>query len=176
LLWVGIAAGVLVAALIVVWIVGWSLPAEHEVMRTLRLGQQPTTLWNTITDFEQMPSWNPNVRKVERLPDRDGCEVWRETYRNNDQLILKTTEAARPRQLRREIADDALPFRGSWEMVIYPATGGCRLSVIERGEIPSPFTRVMFRLFHDPARNVDEDLQALAADFAEPLRIEQRRK
>jgi hypothetical protein len=175
---IGIAAGFLLGLLVLVWvglrIAGGRLPAEHETSRSLLLNQAPEAIWLVITDFPQMPSWNPLVREIERLPDRRGHPVWRETYRNKDQLTLETTEAVAPRRLVRVIADENFPFRGSWEFAIEPAGVGSRLTVTERGTIPSPFIRLMFRLFHDPAKTLEEYLEALAARFAETARIEGR--
>src|SRR5579871_5314178 len=114
MLWVGIPVAGLLVAWIAVWMFARSLPADHEVARTMRLGQKPETVWHTITDFSQVPNWNPNVRQVERLPDLDGCEVWQETHHAWGRLTLMTTESEPLRRLVRVVADEALPFQGSW--------------------------------------------------------------
>ena len=178
LVWIGIGAGVVVGLVVLIWVglllAGLRLPAEHVTQRSMRLNQTPEAIWLVVTDFTQMPSWNPNVREVERLADHGGHPVWRETYRNGDMLTLETREAAPPRRLVRVIVDENLPFSGSWEIEIESAGVGGRVAVTERSMIASPLVRVMFRLFHDPAATVEDYLKALAARFGEPARIEGR--
>lgn len=175
---IGIVAGVLLGVVlflwIVLWVVGSRLPAEHVTTRSMLLAQTPAAIWLVLTDFPQLPSWNPHVRAVERLPDRNGHPVWRETYRNGAALSLESREAVPPRRLVRVIVDEQLPFRGSWEITVEPAGVGSRVTLTERGEIARPLVRVMYHLFHDPVATADDYLQALAGRFGEPARLEGR--
>jgi uncharacterized protein YndB with AHSA1/START domain len=160
--WVLIDLAVLAGGVVLVGVIGSRLPRSHVVSRERVLAQSPEAVWQAINDFEQLPSWNPMVKSVERLPDRDGRPVWRESYSNSYKMTLAVTEADPPRRLVRTIADEGLPFTGGWEFVLVPAEGGSRLTITERGEVPNPFIRFMFCLFMNPATNLEKHLGALA--------------
>ena len=42
------------------------------------IAQPREAVWDRIVDFGGLASWRRDVERVERLPDRDGHEVWRE--------------------------------------------------------------------------------------------------
>src|SRR5437868_27244 len=81
------------------------LPKGHQVARTIALKQSPEAVWQAITDFPNVPSWNTRLAKIEKLDDRNQHEVWKETYKNGYGLTLETTESIPPTRLVRTIAD-----------------------------------------------------------------------
>jgi hypothetical protein len=172
LYWVGIAAGVLAGLILLIALAGLFFAKAHVVSRSLPLQQTPETIWQAISDFPNLPTWCGLVTKVERQPDKDGQEVWRETYTGNYGILLRTTESTPPKCLVRTIADEKGPFRGRWEFDIVPQEQGSTITITEHGEIPNPFFRFMARMFMDPAMYLELYLKALAKKFNEPPVLE----
>jgi uncharacterized protein YndB with AHSA1/START domain len=167
-IWILVAVGIVVGIFAVILLIGCYLPRSHQVTRTLSLKQSPDTLWQVITDYANMPSWHANVLKVEKQPDKNGHEVWKETYKGNYGLFLETTEQSPPTRLVRTIADDNGPFTGRWEFLVTAVDGGCKLSITEFGDVANPFFRFMFRMFMKPEIYLEMYLTALAKKYNEP--------
>jgi hypothetical protein len=170
--WIVGSIGIVVGSLAAIFVIGCFVPRSHLVTRSIALKQTPQAVWQAVTDFANLPSWHADVVKVERQPDRNTHELWKETYRGNYGLFLETTESAAPARLVRTIADDGGPFTGRWEFTLAPIDGGCRLTLTEQGDIRNPFFRVMFRLYMRPEKYVVAYLAALAKKFGEAVVIE----
>src|SRR2546425_4713610 len=108
--WIVIVVAVLLGVPTLVTSVGSLLPKAHSASRRATFHQSPETLWRLLTDYAAMPSWRPDFRAIERLPDRDGHAVYQETDRHGRKLLLQTVEAVPPRRLVGRIADPTLPF------------------------------------------------------------------
>jgi uncharacterized protein YndB with AHSA1/START domain len=160
--WIAIGLGCVIGVLAVIALVGCFLPRFHVAARTLRSKQPPEEVWRIITDFAATPSWHPEVRAVERVPDQQGREIWRETDKRGYPMLLETVEAVPPRHLVRAIGDEDGPFSGQWHFELAPEGSGCRLTLTERGQIPNPFFRFMFRLFMTTTFYLEMYLKALA--------------
>lgn len=168
--WILIVVVVLVALVAVAFLIGWMLPKGHTAARTLRLKQSPAAVWAVITDAQAMPSWRPNVIKVERLADQNGHPVWRESYKNGDSLPLEIVESVSPTRLVGRIADPKLPFGGTWTYELTPVDGGCTLTITERGEVYNPIFRLVSRFMNQTA-TIEEYLTYLARKFGEDPRL-----
>ncbi|MCZ6857779.1 MAG: hypothetical protein O7F70_07230, partial [Gemmatimonadetes bacterium] len=73
------------------------------------------------------------------------------------------------------IADDRLPFGGTWTYEIHEEAGGSRITITEDGEIYSPFFRVMSRFFLGYHGTQESYLTALSERFGETPTIERIR-
>lgn len=167
-----VTLGVLAGIVLLVTLIGLMLPADHVVSRTLQLRRQPPEVWKVIRDFEMMGSWHPDLTAVRRLPDRNGHEVWEETYGRNMVIPLETVLEDPQRRLVRRIADDGLAFGGEWVYVITPATnGGCQLTLTERGTVRNPVFRFLSRFIIGHESTIETYLKALAEHFGEPSAI-----
>ena len=91
------------------------------------IAQPREAVWDRIVDFGGLASWRRDVERVERLPDRDGHEVWRE-----GNLALETMALERPSRLVRRIAEPGA-WGGDWEIVLREEGAGCRVTVMESG-------------------------------------------
>lgn len=167
-----IGVGVLAGVLVVIGLVGLMLPKAHRVARSVALKQTPEAVWQVISDFANAPAWHKGIEKVERLPDKDGHEVWRETFSGGYPMRLETLQATPPRRLVRAIADEKGPFAGRWELDVAPTETGSHVTIVEHGEVANPFFRVMARLFMHPAIYIEIYLKALAGKFNESATIE----
>ena len=159
--------GLLVLIGIVVIVIGNFLPEQHVASKTLTLKQSPETVWQVITDFANQPKWHPDVKSVERLPDRNGHAVWQEEM-SGMKIPLETLETEAPKKLVRRIATDDLGFGGDWEYIITPTIeGGCQLTVTERGKVPNPLFRFLSKYVFGQTATIEKYLKALAGKFDE---------
>jgi uncharacterized protein YndB with AHSA1/START domain len=168
--WVLIAVGAFGALIVLMLIVGLLLPKGHVVARTVRFKRSPAEVWRLITAFADQPDWRSELSKVERMPDRDGREVWNELRSDGWGMPLQTTELVPEQRLVRTIADPKLPFGGTWTYELSPRDDGCELTITERGEVYNPFFRVFSR-FADMRASIDAYLKALGRKFGEEVTL-----
>ncbi|MBX3358255.1 MAG: SRPBCC family protein [Phycisphaeraceae bacterium] len=160
---------VLVLLVLAMWAIGRRLPTDHTTVATLRLNQKPQDVWDVLSNTEALPTWS-GINKVERLPDQNGKERWRQWMGRNS-FVLETTRNEPPRLLETTIADDAKFFSGSWEFLIEPAGDGCTVRLTEHGRIAQAIPRFMMKYIVDPGMYLKRHLRALAAKFGEEPRL-----
>ena len=142
----GIVGGILGLVLLFM-LVGACLPKEHHATVGARFAASPEKIWAIVSDFAATPSWNPLVKKVERLPDKDGHEVWREDLTGGPPMVLTTVESVPSRRQVRKIDDTKAMFTGGWTWELTPDGSGTRVTVSEDAAVPFPLFRFMVRLF-----------------------------
>jgi uncharacterized protein YndB with AHSA1/START domain len=147
-------------ALAVMFTVGALLPADHVVASRAVYPVPADSLWAVVSDFEHAASWRPDLQRVERLPDRNGHPVWLEVGPTGE-LPYEITASDPPRRMTTTIADDDLPFSGSWEYELVPGPGGTRLTVTERGTIRNAVFRFLARYLFGYHSTLDGYLTAL---------------
>jgi uncharacterized protein YndB with AHSA1/START domain len=162
--WIFIAALMIATLIALVAVVGSWLPRSHRASRDRMVAASPEAVWNAITEVEAFPAWRSDVRKVERLPDRDGRRVWVEEGRSGKMTFV--AERSEPsRLLVARIADPDLPFGGTWTYEIAPAGGGSRVTITEDGEIYNPLFRFVARFILGYERTIASYLAALEKKF-----------
>jgi len=164
--WVLLILGCLAGLVALVAIIGSLLPAGHTAAVSIRLKQKPETVWATITDYAGQASWRTDLKSVERMPDQNGHQVWRE--KNGNTITLETLEETPPRRLVRKIADPSLPFGGTWTYEIAAVDGGCTITITENGEVYNVIFRAIGKLM-DPSATMRGYLKALAKKFGEEV-------
>ena len=142
--WLLIGVLALAGVAAIVALVGSRLPQSHVASRQARYAAPPDKVWAAITDVQAFPSWRADVKRVERLPERDGRPVWLEEG-SSGKITLAVERAEPPRLLVLRIADPALPFGGRWTYEIAPDGSGSTLTITENGEIYNPIFRFMAR-------------------------------
>ena len=173
LIWILAPVAVLTSLILIVIAIGLSIPRQHVATRTLKTRQPPEAVWRVITDYGGQPAWRQDLERVERLPDHEGREVWREVYKDGSPITLETAEMNAPRRLVRTIADEGGPFSGRWEYdIAADGAGGSRLTITERGEVPNPFFRFVSRFVIGHTYFMERFQKDLAAKFGEEAVIE----
>lgn len=170
--WIGILAAALAALVLVVALVGAALPRSHVASRGAHVARPPEEVWRTITDVSEFPRWRPDVSAVEHLPDREpgGRASWRETGPNG-RITYELVETDPPRRLVTRIADDALPFGGSWTYDLAPAPdGGTTVTITEHGDVRNPIFRFMSRFVFGHHATMEAYLKALRGREAAAVR------
>lgn len=146
-------AGMLLTAIGVLGVLGSRLPETHVATASMELGATPEVVWATINEMESFPAWVPGFTKMERLPDDQGKQVWRQHMGRNSFVTTNdvfeppsSANGGRGRVLR-TIRDDNGPFSGSWDHVVEPARvgGGSVLTLTETGTVKSAIPRAIMR-------------------------------
>ena len=137
-----IAGGLLalvVLAIGVVVVLGANLPEQHSASVTVELDRPPAEVWGLVRDIEGQAKWRPGVTQVERLADREGQPVYRES---NDfgRITYRIESEDPPRRLVMRIVDNE-DFGGTWTYEVAARNGGSTLTITEDGEIDSPLFR-----------------------------------
>ncbi len=160
------AFAVIVGMIIVVVMIGASLPQKHVAARYILLHQKPEAVFALISDVQSGAAWRPEVQSVDILPSVDGHVQFREKMKHGAIRML-VLEAHSPERMITQIADKSLPFGGVWIMDIAPTTEGCRLSIIERGEVYNPIFRFVSRFVLGYTNTMDTYLRNVAHKFGE---------
>jgi hypothetical protein len=135
--------GAIAGLVVIVTIVGYSLPKAHVASRDRTLAATPQRVFEVLQDVEKYPQWRSDVKTVEIL-SRTPALRWRE-HGSNGTITFEIQEAQPPLRMVGRIADTSLPFGGGWTYVLQPEGGGTRLSITENGEIYNPIFRFMSR-------------------------------
>ena len=165
--WVLIVAGALAVLIALMALIGAFVSRDHRATSTISLRQSPDNVWEVVRDIGGAPAWFTAMEKSERLPDRDGHEVWRQKMSGFDVPIL-VLESSPPRKLVTQIDPTAGgAFGGTWTYELIPDSGGTRVSVTETGWIGNPVFRFMSRFLFGYYGSLDKYLRALAKRFGE---------
>lgn len=160
----------LVSVVVLILGIGATLPADHVASRSADYDQSPQAIWEAITDYESFPEWRSGVSTVERLPDRDGRPAWVE-HGAFGPLPMAVDEARPPTRLVLRIADDTLPFGGTWTYEINRLNGNTSLTITERGTITNVVFRFMSRFVFGYTSTMETYLHDLETRFSEEVTV-----
>lgn len=176
--WLLIAAPVvvaLVAAVVAIYVIGLLLPRGHRATRSVRFAVPPEQVWGVIADYPGRAGWVPGLKSVERLPDRNGHAVWKDIREDEWGMPYEIEVLEAPRRMVTRIADDALPFGGTWTWELSAETIGggthTRLRIIEDGEIKVPVFRY-FAAMGDMSSTMQTVMRALGTKLGQEAVIE----
>ena len=164
--WIAWGIAAVVGLVLVAVGIGYSLPESHTATATRVVGGAPIEVWDAITDVERFTTWRPGIDQAERLSDRDGLPVWRETGPTGS-MTLQVTEFDPPRRLVTRIADEGLPFGGTWTYELEATESGTRVTLTEDGEIYNPFFRFVSRYVMGYDATMNTYLDGLEARMGE---------
>jgi uncharacterized protein YndB with AHSA1/START domain len=142
--WLGLSIIALVLTVASIFGVGSLLPESHVASRTRYYTKTPDQIWNVITNVEEFAAWRPGLQSAERLPPVDGRVRWREKTKY-DAMTMEVMQSVQAQKLVTRIADQGLPFSGTWTFELKPVTGGTDLTITEQGEINNPIFRFIAR-------------------------------
>jgi hypothetical protein len=166
--WLLFAAAGLVLLGLVVTALGALLPRTHIASRSAVIHQAPEVLFATMRDFAAHPSWRQGVKSIEILPPRDGHTTYREISRHGAITYLVSEEIA-PRSLVTKIADENLPFGGTWTIELLAAGSATTVRITEQGEVKNPVFRFMARFIFGHTATIDSYLRELGKKFGESV-------
>lgn len=167
--WLVIAVAALVGIVALMALIGALVSRDHRATSTISLRQSPDSVWKVVRDLGNITSWWPAMQKAERLPDRDGHEVWRQKLSGFDVPII-VLESSPPRRLVTQIDPTAGgAFGGTWTYELTPDSAGTRISVTEAGWISNPIFRFMSRFLFGYYGSLDGYVKALGKRFGETV-------
>ena len=163
--WILIVAGVIVACVVVVVIVGALLPRDHTAAMSARVAATPDAIWSALTTPADFPSWRHDVKTVDVLAPTATGPSWRE-HSTQGAITFVIDIAEPPRRLVGRIADKDLAFGGSWEYQIEPdGPSSSRVTIVERGSVYNPIFRFVSRFLMGQTATIDAYLRALGRRF-----------
>jgi uncharacterized protein YndB with AHSA1/START domain len=166
--WVLGTVGLLVLLVLVVCAIGYMLPKSHVASASARFAAAPDSIWTSLTDVPAFPKWRREVSRVEVLPDENGQRGWRE-FGKHDAVTYRVVESVPPKRLVARIADENLPYGGSWTYELAPDGSGTRLTITERGEVYNPIFRFVSRFILGYTSTMEGVLRALGARHGETV-------
>ena len=135
--------GILVVAVAAVLVTGWLLPEEHRAEVRETIPASPEQVYALISDVERFPAWRSDVTRVE-VESREPELRFRE--HDDGESILYVVDSAVPgERFETRIADESLPFGGSWTITLRPAGAGTELHIVEEGAVYNPVFRFVSR-------------------------------
>jgi uncharacterized protein YndB with AHSA1/START domain len=173
---------IIVAALAAVFLglrlIGSQMTRNHSAKSRILLAHPPAMVWATLRNQQEIPTWWPEVQRVERLPDRVGRERWvshempvgeatLKTLGNGITMTLIVAESTPPNRMRTVVdAEPGAAFGGSWIYELNPSGEGTEVRISEESWLANPILRVFASLmgYH---RTIDGYLRALARRFGE---------
>ena len=173
--WLLIMVGVSILAILVVVIAGMLQPVKHSVTRSIHLKRKPETVFALLDDRADLPNWSSGVLKVEPLPDQNGKPAARITLRWGGMSMITTQlERTPPSRLVVSMAKEGGPVLGTWTYQIAPESDGCRVAIMEDGDLPNPIFRLLARMRGLDA-NITRTLRDIAKKFGESAEIRAER-
>lgn len=167
--WLLIVMGSLAGLFALMALIGVFVAREHRATSTVTLRQPVDSVWKVVRDIGDGPTWWPAIQLAQRLPDRDGREVWRQKMSGFDVPII-VMESSPPRKLVTQIDPTAkAAFGGTWTYELTPDSSGTRISVTESGWISNPIFRFMSRFLFGYYGSLDKYLTALGRRFGETV-------
>jgi hypothetical protein len=158
-----IAAGVILAAVLVVVAIGWRLPVAHVATRSVQLSAAPESVFALISRVEDYPSWRSEVKSVDLMTE-PGPRRFRE-HGSNGAILFEVVESSPPRRLVTQIADQSLPYGGRWIYEVAPANRGSELRITEEGEVYNPIFRFVSRFIMGHTATLDRYLADVRKRF-----------
>ena len=163
--WILIAVGIVAALIALIVVIGAMLPRDHAASVTARIAAKPEEVWSALTTPAAFPEWRSDVKRIELLPATTTGPSWRE-HGSNGAITFVVDAWEPPTRLVGRIADEGLPFGGSWEYRIErDGPSGSRVTITERGSIYSPIFRFVSRFMMGYTSSMKGYLKALARRF-----------
>ncbi len=148
-------AVVIIPAIVV--LIGAALPKEHVASRRMVLTAPPAEAFALIAG----PSDWRGI-KYELLAQHP--LKWRETD-SNGAITYERVETVAPTRIVNRIADQKLPFGGSWTYEVAPHGSGTELTITEHGEVYNPLFRFVSRFIIGHTATIEKYQRDLAARF-----------
>jgi uncharacterized protein YndB with AHSA1/START domain len=154
---VGIVALVVGALVVLILVIGWSLPVAHQVTRSATLKAPAGTVFDLVSHPNEFPLWRSDVKRVEALPPDAGHDQYREIGKNGS-ILFRVDSVVPNQRLITRIADKSLPFGGTWTYDVVPQGESTTLRITEDGEVYNPVFRFVSRFIMGHTATIDQYL------------------
>ncbi|HWA25245.1 MAG TPA: SRPBCC family protein [Lacunisphaera sp.] len=154
--------------LALVALIGAALPRRHVASRQASYRQTTSVLYQAVRDFAAQPQWRTGVRSVELLAPAEGRAGHREISRHGA-ITYRVQEDRPAERLVLAIADENLPFGGTWTYEFKPCAGGASVRITEDGFVKNPLFRFLARFAFGHAATIETYLRDLGRKFGESV-------
>lgn len=166
-----VIVGVIALAVVLISLIGWRLPKEHSVTRSILIHKTPDTVYAVTRDFAATPKWRSDVREVTVTTTSDGRVHFREDGKNGTVNYELAEDVPGQRMLTR-ITDTNLGYSGKWTYVFTPEGPNTRVSITEDGVVSNVIFRFLSRYAFGHTATIDSYLRSLASHFGETAQFE----
>jgi hypothetical protein len=156
----------LIALIGLMALIGSFLAPDHVASRTKRFSMSREIVWAVIHDFARHHEWRGGVKQVELVAEVGGKSGFRE-HGGHGVVLYAIDLDEPPAKLVTRIADDTLPYGGSWTIELTPAEVSCDVTITERGLVKNPIFRFLSRTVFSPTATIESYLDALGARLAQ---------
>ena len=168
--WILVPVIAVAALILLVALIGWTLPAGHVASRRACFRQAPQAIFDAISGPGE---WRSDIARVEPAAAGDnGRPRWKEISKRGEAITYELVESTPPMRRVTRIADENLPYSGGWTLEVAPASGGSILVITERGEVKNSVFRFVSRFVIGHYKSIDTYLADLARKFNQPLQME----
>lgn len=164
-------AGGLVLLVLVLMLIGSLLPREHRATCRATFRASAATIYAVVADIGAYPAWRAGVKSVRLVDPLGGKPAFVEESSQGE--ILFVIEADEP-PLRRvlRIADDSLPYGGTWTFALTPSDTGTALAITEDGFVEPALFRVLARYVFGHHATMEQYLTSLTEKLGETVTVE----
>ena len=169
--WALIVVGALVVLVLVLLLIGSLLPREHRATCGATFRASAETLYAALADVDGYAAWRSGVKSVRHLDPLDGKPAFvEETSQGAVRYVVEVDEPPHKRVLR--IADDSLPYGGTWTFALTPSGTGTTLSITEDGFVKPALFRVLARYVFGYHSTMEQYLSDLSKKLGETVTVE----
>ncbi len=145
-------------------VIGWLQPVKHHATRHAHFHQPPGALYAVLAG---PPDWRSDVKASGPLPDQKSRKQWWEEDSHGQRVTFELLEDSPPSRRVVKIADQRLPFGGTWSFDITPAPGGSDVRITEDGEAYNVLFRFMSRFIFGYTGSIERFFRDLGKKFGE---------
>jgi len=115
-------------------------------------------VWRALADLDGQVRWRRGLERVEHLSPTSFRE-----HTSQGAIAFEIVEDRAPVRRVTRIADDKLPFGGTWTYELAPDGAGTRLTITEDGFIKNPIFRFMSKTVFSTTATMERFLADLAS-------------
>jgi uncharacterized protein YndB with AHSA1/START domain len=169
--WILVVLAVLLGLVALIALVGLFVPREHRASCRARFRAAPEALYAVLADFEGYPAWRGDVKAVRRLDAiGDRPAFVEETSQGPRTYTIEQAEPGRKLVLR--IADENLPYGGTWTFALEADAAGTTLTITEDGFVKNVIFRALARFAFGYHATLERYLEALARKLGQQITVE----
>lgn len=153
--------------IIILFIIGLFLPTTREATRTTEFKASSETIYELVTDNENMLNWRKSLKDV-KIHEKNGeIETWTEYPKSGPSITIRTRKKVPYSRYEMEFVNNSL-FEGYWIGTFDPLeNGGTKVSFTEHINIPNPVFRSISFLTFDLGSSIDQTLTEIAGALGE---------
>lgn len=157
-------------AALVVFVMGYRLPEAHTATVARELQAPVDRVYNEIATPSAYPKWRSGIQRVdviEAQPDSGLGPRFRE-HGLGDETTYEILEQIENKLFVTSIADEGLPYGGTWTFELEPTATGTLVRITEEGEVYNPFFRFVSKYVMGHTRGIETFLDDLQTRLAAP--------